>query len=240
MIASPTSGTPPCCSSWTAWHPDRPGAGVEGRPPPAPSGTRARRRVADRLDAVLISTSITTMPTGARCDGSAPRRRCWRRHPEPAGFSRAAASPRCRSWLPGSRCKIGKVEIAAVEAEHGHGRAPRSVAWRRSDSTSWVRGGSTSPATPICSTAWRRSTTGSTWLCSRSGDGPNWARHLNPERRSRGSDALAADRRPDPLGHLLPVGLASPTTDASAPRPREFASWSRDSPRGSRCGSCLG
>jgi L-ascorbate metabolism protein UlaG (beta-lactamase superfamily) len=183
--------------------------------------------VADRLDAVLISHLH---------NDHADRRSLRRVSPEtpvlaPPGAGRFLEScglTAVSELAPGKSVKIGKVEIAAVEAEHGHGRAPRSrraeaVGFHLAGSRRVYFAGDTDLFDGMAALADRLDLA----LLPVWGWGPNLGPgHLDPERAARAA-AMLSPRIAVPIhwGTFFPVGLASLLPRRLSAPPQEFASW---------------
>lgn len=183
--------------------------------------------VTHRLDALLISHLH---------QDHADRRSLRRVSPEtpvlaPPGAGRFLESCGLRAvseLAPGKSIKIGKVEIAAVEAEHGHGRAPRSrrsqaIGFHLSGSKRVYFAGDTDLFDGMAALADRLDLA----LLPVWGWGPNLGRgHLDPERAARAA-AMLSPRVAVPIhwGTFFPLGLASLLPGRLTTPPDEFASW---------------
>ncbi len=190
-------------------------------------GPRPSRRVADRLDALLISHLH---------HDHADRRSLQSIDPEtpvlaPPGAGRFLE--RCgltavAELAPGQSVEIGKVEIAAVEAVHGGGRSPRS---RRSEAIGFHLSGSKrvyfAGDTDLFPGMAALADGLDLALLPVWGWGPNLGPgHLDPERAARAA-ALLSPRIAVPIhwGTFFPLGLASLLPGRLSSPPQEFASW---------------
>lgn len=129
---------------------------------------------------------------------------------------------------PGQSVKIGKVEIAAVEAVHGHGRSPLSrrseaVGFHLSGSRRVYFGGDTDLFEGMAALAGQLDLA----LLPVWGWGPNLGPgHLDPERAARAA-AMLSPRIAVPIhwGTLFPLGLAPLLPRRLSAPPHEFAEW---------------
>jgi len=189
---------------------------------PAPSAD-----VADRLDVVLISHLH---------NDHADRRSLRRVSPEtpalaPPGAGRFLEScglTAVSELAPGESIRIGKVEITAVEAEHGLGRAPRS---RRAEAVGFHLSGSRrvyfAGDTDLFEGMAALDDKLDLALLPVWGWGPNLGPgHLNPERAARAA-AMLSPRIAVPIhwGTFFPLGLAPLLPRRLSAPPHEFASW---------------
>jgi L-ascorbate metabolism protein UlaG (beta-lactamase superfamily) len=183
--------------------------------------------VVDRLDALLISHLH---------NDHADRRSLRRIRPEtpvlaPPGagrFLEGCGLTAVSELAPGQSVKIGKVEIAAVEAEHGHGRAPRS---RRSEAVGFHLSGSRrvyfAGDTDLFDGMAALDDKLDLALLPVWGWGPNLGPgHLNPQRAARAA-AMLSPRIAVPIhwGTFFPLGLARFRPRRLSTPPHEFAGW---------------
>ncbi len=181
------------------------------------------------------------MPTGARCDGVSPETPVLA--PPGAGrFLESCGLTAVSELAPGKSVKIGKVEIAAVEAEHGHGRALRS---RRSEAVGFHLSGSRrvyfAGDTDLFDGMAALDDKLDLGFAPGLGMGPEsglW--RVNPERlRGAAARAFAADRRPNPLVLLLSRGpRLPPTPTPQRPALKSSQAGARSWPQKSRFESC--
>ncbi len=129
---------------------------------------------------------------------------------------------------PGQSIKVGKVEVTAVEAEHGHGRAPRSrrseaVGFHLSGSRRVYFAGDTDLFDGMAALADKLDLA----LLPVWGWGPTLGPgHLDPERAARAA-AMLSPRIAVPIhwGTFFPLGLAHLLPGRLTTPPHEFASW---------------
>ena len=88
-----------------------------------------------------------------------------------AGILRRAGMRDVVELMPGDRYTVAGVEVEAVRADHDGRRHPFGQDIPAVGFLLEGRRASTSPATPTCSTRWRRWRAASMWRCCRSGAG---------------------------------------------------------------------
>jgi len=181
----------------------------------------------DRLDAVLLSHLHYDHADRRSLRSIAPETPVLA--PPGAGrFLEHCGLTAVAELAPGQSVKIGKVEIAAVEAEHGHGRAPRSrrseaVGFHLSGSRRVYFAGDTDLFEGMAALADKLDLA----LLPVWGWGPTLGPgHLDPESAARAA-ALLSPRIAVPIhwGTFFPLGLASLLARRLSAPPHEFAVW---------------